>query len=83
MFPRAGSDNVGGLGDMEPAARRDPGTGEAVPASQLAERNAEAVRDGNKGVASAGSVKKPARRHSDRGYGNDERLYSTEAVTFA
>ena len=53
---------------MQAAARLDPDAGgDAVPAAQLAQRDAEAVGDGDQGIAAADGVKAGAREGSATG----------------
>ena len=76
----AGADH-GGFGDMEAAACRDldAGGGKFVPAAELGEGDAEAVGDGDQGVAAAGGVVDGVRRGGgSRGDGHDERLDAVE-----
>ena len=56
------TDHVRRLGHMQPAARRNLDAGEVVPAPQLAERDAEAVGDGDQRIAPARGVEHAARR---------------------
>ena len=50
------ADHAGRLGHMQTAAGLDPDAGEIIPAAQFGERNAKAVGDRDKRVATAHSV---------------------------
>ena len=79
---RGGCAHRGGLGHMQAAARLDPDAGgDSVPAAQLAQRDAEAVGDGDQRIAPAHGVEPGARKRlGDRRHRNHQRLDARDAV---